>query len=148
MLSVEVFQDTPVPLAARFDCKPGELVALVGPSGSGKSTLLRCIAGLEHPDQGEDSESQGDLHHAVARQPTKRVDPCAAFRRTGKPGRQREPVDGSERQHDREENHLEHQQLAVLAGEQGIERADQDPGPIAGVAEGVYEEGREQKADC
>jgi len=52
MLSVEVYQDAPVPLAARFDCKPGEMVALVGPSGSGKSTLLRCIAGLMHPSRG------------------------------------------------------------------------------------------------
>src|SRR5436190_8249339 len=51
-LSVEVFQTMPVPLAARFDCRPGELVALVGPSGSGKTTLLRCIAGLMHPRQG------------------------------------------------------------------------------------------------
>jgi len=30
----------------------GEFVALVGPSGCGKSTLLRCIAGIEHPDEG------------------------------------------------------------------------------------------------
>lgn len=52
MLSVEVYQDAPVPLAARFDCRPGEMVALVGPSGSGKSTLLRCIAGLMHPTRG------------------------------------------------------------------------------------------------
>ena len=52
MLSVDVEQASPVPLNARFDCKPGELVALVGPSGSGKSTLLRCIAGLMHPTRG------------------------------------------------------------------------------------------------
>ena len=52
MLSVDVQQDGPVPLAARFDCQAGELVALVGPSGSGKSTLLRCIAGLMHPSTG------------------------------------------------------------------------------------------------
>jgi ABC-type sugar transport system ATPase subunit len=30
----------------------GELIVIVGPSGSGKTTLLRCIAGLEHPDEG------------------------------------------------------------------------------------------------
>ncbi|MEV6300695.1 ABC transporter ATP-binding protein [Actinoplanes sp. NPDC051861] len=31
----------------------GELVSIVGPSGCGKSTLLRCIAGLQHPSEGE-----------------------------------------------------------------------------------------------
>ena len=31
---------------------PGTLVVLLGPSGCGKTTLLRCIAGLEHPDEG------------------------------------------------------------------------------------------------
>ena len=35
-----------------LDVNDGELVVVVGPSGSGKSTLLRCIAGLEHPDEG------------------------------------------------------------------------------------------------
>ncbi len=49
MLEVDVQQALPVPLAARFECHPGELLALVGPSGSGKSTLLRCVAGLMHP---------------------------------------------------------------------------------------------------
>ncbi|HJV63779.1 MAG TPA: ABC transporter ATP-binding protein [Albitalea sp.] len=52
MLSVDVEQAAPVPLAARFECRAGELLALVGPSGSGKSTLLRCIAGLTHPARG------------------------------------------------------------------------------------------------
>lgn len=52
MLTVDIQQSAPVPLHARFECRPGELVALVGPSGSGKSTLLRCIAGLAHPARG------------------------------------------------------------------------------------------------
>jgi len=29
-----------------------QIVALFGPSASGKTTLLRCLAGLEHPDEG------------------------------------------------------------------------------------------------
>jgi len=36
-----------------LDVVLGELLVLLGPSGCGKSTLLRCIAGLEHPDEGE-----------------------------------------------------------------------------------------------
>jgi putative ABC transport system ATP-binding protein len=32
--------------------RAGEMLALVGPSGSGKSTLLRCLAGLEHVNEG------------------------------------------------------------------------------------------------
>ncbi|MEE8515238.1 MAG: ABC transporter ATP-binding protein [Alphaproteobacteria bacterium] len=36
-----------------FDVKPGEFYTLLGPSGCGKSTTLRCIAGLEHPNEGE-----------------------------------------------------------------------------------------------
>ncbi len=36
-----------------LDLGPGERVSILGPSGSGKSTLLRCLAGLEHPAQGE-----------------------------------------------------------------------------------------------
>jgi len=31
----------------------GEFFTLLGPSGSGKSTAMRCVAGLEHPDEGE-----------------------------------------------------------------------------------------------
>ena len=30
----------------------GEFVTLLGPSGCGKTTTLRCVAGLEHPDEG------------------------------------------------------------------------------------------------
>ena len=36
-----------------FEVEKGEFVTLLGPSGCGKTTTLRCIAGLEHPNEGE-----------------------------------------------------------------------------------------------
>ncbi len=51
-LSVELEQGAPIPLAAKFECGEGELLALVGPSGSGKTTILRAIAGLIRPAAG------------------------------------------------------------------------------------------------
>lgn len=46
MLTVHIQQHQPISLNTSFQCRPGELLALVGPSGSGKSTILRTIAGL------------------------------------------------------------------------------------------------------
>ncbi|NYS59973.1 ABC transporter ATP-binding protein [Halomonas salicampi] len=51
-LRVVLAQAGPIPLAADFVCRRGELLALVGPSGSGKTTLLRSIAGLYQPAEG------------------------------------------------------------------------------------------------
>jgi molybdate transport system ATP-binding protein len=42
----EIAGDLRVPLGRRH------VTALLGPSGSGKTTILRCLAGLEHPDEG------------------------------------------------------------------------------------------------
>lgn len=39
-------------LAIDFQCRAGEMLALVGPSGSGKSTVLRAIAGLHRISSG------------------------------------------------------------------------------------------------
>ncbi|MHA7154875.1 amino acid ABC transporter ATP-binding protein [Arthrobacter sp. TMN-50] len=39
--------------------QPGRVTALIGPSGSGKTTVLRCLNGLETPDGGVVSISNG-----------------------------------------------------------------------------------------
>ena len=36
-----------------LEVSEGDFFTFLGPSGSGKSTALRCVAGLEHPDEGE-----------------------------------------------------------------------------------------------
>ena len=36
-----------------LEVSEGEFFTLLGPSGSGKSTALRCVAGLEHPEEGD-----------------------------------------------------------------------------------------------
>lgn len=51
-VEVTLRQIAPIPLDVSFDCRHGELIALVGPSGSGKTTILRCIAGLNTPQTG------------------------------------------------------------------------------------------------
>jgi len=52
-LHLSLVQSGPVPLAARFSCAPGEVLALVGPSGAGKTTILRSIAGTCRPAGGQ-----------------------------------------------------------------------------------------------
>ena len=46
MLKVQLQSANPVHLELAFECREGELLALVGPSGSGKTSALRAIAGL------------------------------------------------------------------------------------------------------
>ena len=50
-------------LDARFECAPGETIALVGPNGSGKSTALNTLAGLLRLSSGsltlDDTELDG-----------------------------------------------------------------------------------------
>jgi len=52
MLNVEIRQASPIELDARFTCRNGETLVLVGPSGSGKSTILKTIAGIYRPAGG------------------------------------------------------------------------------------------------
>jgi len=40
-------------LSVSIACHQGETVVLTGPSGSGKTTVLRCLAGLDHLDDGD-----------------------------------------------------------------------------------------------
>jgi molybdate transport system ATP-binding protein len=57
-LTVQLDQQSPISLNVDFECKAGELVALVGPSGSGKTTILRAIAGLTQPGKQERLQSR------------------------------------------------------------------------------------------
>ncbi|MCL1124396.1 ABC transporter ATP-binding protein [Shewanella surugensis] len=51
-LICQIEQQSPIRLVVNFDCKAGELLAVVGSSGGGKSTLLRMLAGLSLPQVG------------------------------------------------------------------------------------------------
>nr|WP_249127420.1 type I secretion system permease/ATPase [Bradyrhizobium lablabi] len=42
----------PVLAGVTFECRPSEIVVVIGPTGAGKSTLLRLMAGLERPSAG------------------------------------------------------------------------------------------------
>ncbi len=75
-LNVDLRQDAPIPLDARFACAPGEVLALVGPSGGGKSTILRIIAGLYRPRAGRvsvDDEIWLDSAKGIAVAPHRRA---------------------------------------------------------------------------
>jgi ATP-binding cassette, subfamily C, bacterial len=42
----------PILAGITFECRPSEIVVVIGPTGAGKSTLLRLIAALERPSSG------------------------------------------------------------------------------------------------
>lgn len=53
MLNVNIIKELPAfEINVSFECRSGELLALVGPSGAGKTTLIRIVAGLEQTDIG------------------------------------------------------------------------------------------------
>jgi subfamily B ATP-binding cassette protein MsbA len=69
-LSVELEQGAPIPLAARFECGEGELLALVGPSGSGKTTFVNLLPRFYAPGSGQilvDGVDAADLRLASLR---------------------------------------------------------------------------------
>ena len=49
----KIYGKSPALRDISLEVKDGEFLVLLGPSGCGKTTLLRCIAGLEHVDQGK-----------------------------------------------------------------------------------------------
>ena len=74
----------------------------------------------ERADNCEDCEPQNDLGDTVARKLTKRFVLRVTRRRYGKLGRQPKPVNRSERQHGREGNEFEHQQLSIFGDKQRV----------------------------
>ena len=52
----------PILAGVTFDCRPSEIVVVIGPTGAGKSTLLRLMAGLERPSGGTIRLDNATLH--------------------------------------------------------------------------------------
>ena len=50
-----------------FECRPGEVHALVGENGSGKSTMIKSAAGLITPDTGRVWINSSELGHGGPR---------------------------------------------------------------------------------
>ena len=46
-----------------FEVEEGEICVLIGANGAGKSTLMKCIAGLQHPQEGTITYNGSKLAH-------------------------------------------------------------------------------------
>ena len=53
----------PILAGITFECRPSEIVVVIGPTGAGKSTLLRLMAALERPSSGTIRLDHAALHN-------------------------------------------------------------------------------------
>lgn len=64
-----------------FDCRPGEIHALVGENGAGKSTLLRILMGVYQPEDGE-IRLNNDIVHITSPAKAKELGLAMVFQST------------------------------------------------------------------
>jgi multiple sugar transport system ATP-binding protein len=65
--ATKLFGKTTALKGISLDIRDGEFMVLLGPSGCGKTTLLRCVAGLEHLDDGRVHIGERDVSELAPR---------------------------------------------------------------------------------
>jgi ATP-binding cassette subfamily C protein len=58
----------PILAGINFECRPSQIVVVIGPTGAGKSTLLRLMAALDQPSSGTIRLDHAALHNWDAEQ--------------------------------------------------------------------------------